>query len=305
MFERAALSLGSALLALGCAAPPTDVVDEDESAIVHGEVSNPTEDAVVRLVVGAAHDEVCTGTLIAPNAVLTARHCVARRRVGEPRPTCRVEGFEGVAETTPDEAYDGNVDVRTVAVTAGLTFDPDRAPQAYGRELFTDGAGVMCEHDIAVIVLDRSLTLAPPRAVRREPPRPGEPLTAVGWGFTDAISSMGTPVLPTTRMKRADVRVLSGASEVIRYVRQSGAVIIAGAMSGEFLVGESVCNGDSGGPLFDAEGRIVGVTSRRVSSLSRRCVDSPNVFSHPGADAHFAIIESALARAEALAGSVP
>jgi V8-like Glu-specific endopeptidase len=39
-------------------------------------------------------------------------------------------------------------------------------------------------------------------------------------------------------------------------------VLVLARSSHEFLVGESTCNGDSGGPALDALGRVVGVVSR-------------------------------------------
>ena len=52
------------------------------AAIIDGTSSDASQDAVVRLVIvdptNSATDTVCTGTLVAPDIVLTARHCVSR-----------------------------------------------------------------------------------------------------------------------------------------------------------------------------------------------------------------------------------
>jgi secreted trypsin-like serine protease len=295
--------VSAALLTLAACDPAADEADVASAAIIHGQVSGADQNAVVRLVIGAANDEVCSGTLIAPNAVLTARHCLATRRTDQALVTCRVVGADGtVAETTPDYPYDGNVDVRTVSVSAGATFSEDAPPQAKGLEVITDDASTMCAHDIAVLILDRSLAVATPRAVRQDPPRVGEKLTAVGWGYTDVTSPTGQLVLPTQRMQRPGIAVLATEEQVITYQRQGGDRIVSGAMKGELIVGESVCNGDSGGPLLDDAGAIVGVTSRRVSYVSVRCVDTPAVFSNPGSPQHSGVITRGIARAHELAG---
>lgn len=292
------------VLGTGCTASPVESLQADPAAIIHGQESGTDQNAVVRLVVGAANGEVCSGTLIAPNAVLTARHCVAKRRTDQPLVTCRVVGEGGaVAETTPDYPYDGNVDVRTVEVSSGATFDESAPPSAHGLELVADDSTTMCGHDVVVLVLDRSLTIAPPRTVRRTPPQVGEIVTAVGWGYTDQTSASGQLVLPTHRQQRTGIPILASENAVYAYHRHNGDTIVSGTMAGELLVGESVCNGDSGGPLFDADGAIVGITSRRVSNVSVRCVDSPAVFSAAGSDPHFAIVTRGLTRAHQLSGS--
>jgi hypothetical protein len=92
---------------------------------------------------------------------------------------------------------------------------PWAAADARGVELFADAPSTMCGHDVAVILLDRSLTVAAPRAVRRTAPLATEDLTAVGWGFTDLSNVNGGRDLPTKRLRRPGVRMLAPGGLVI------------------------------------------------------------------------------------------
>lgn len=67
---RRAAAVGLALLAApACAAPEEAEVGSDEQAIIGGTLS-AADDSVVMLSIG------CTGTMVAPNVVLTAAHCL-------------------------------------------------------------------------------------------------------------------------------------------------------------------------------------------------------------------------------------
>lgn len=148
----------------------------------------------------------------------------------------------------------------------------DEAPvAAKGLRVVDDGSSAMCGHDVAVIELDRALT-NPTTTIRATAPVLGELLTAVGWGRTQ-------DGYPRTKQMRTEIPVLASNAGVFSYTRASGSILRATLADGELGVGESVCNGDSGGPLFDVDGKIVGIVSRIASNGSVRCVDTPVVYS--------------------------
>ena len=72
------------------------------------------------------------------------------------------------------------------------------------------------------------------------------------------------------------------------YATKSSGAIPVDVSPGELLTGESTCFGDSGGPLFDADGAILGVTSRGVDQY---CVDRPTVWSD--VYSHLAMMQNA------------
>lgn len=273
----------SLLLLAGCAASTTTTSSDE---VVRGEVADARGDAVVRLEIDhreSGAKELCSGTLVAPDVVLTARHCIAVRDLAQPRPECRA----GAWVDTPDSVYVGNVPPGAIHVITGrsIAADPaggvvggaaapsfDGAPvAAVGARIVDDGAGSMCGHDVAVIVLDHPVD-APTTSIRPGPPVVGERLTAVGWGRTESG-------YPLAKQMRTDIPVLAVGAGLFTYTRSNGTVLSAALAEGELAVCESVCNGDSGGPLLDDAGLVVGVVSRTVQNGSVRCVDTPVVYS--------------------------
>jgi hypothetical protein len=116
--------------------------------------------------------------------------------------------------------------------------------------VFHPPGSTLCNLDLALVVLDRSITVAPPMRVRLTAPvAAGESLRAVGYGQNDKGAPVGT------RFRKDSVAVLAVGSTV-----SASQTPLAGS---EFEVGESMCEGDSGGPAIDeTTGAIVGIVSR-------------------------------------------
>ena len=94
------------------------------------------------------------------------------------------------------------------------------------------------------------------------------------------------------------IAVLALDNTVVEYRRQNGAIVRTVTLEGELAVGESACFGDSGGPLFDAAGLVVGIASRTPDNVSQRCVDTTVVYSWAGFRA--GLVAEALARGAAM-----
>jgi secreted trypsin-like serine protease len=244
----AACSAGAPDAALGA--------QSTEDPIVGGATDRGKDPAVVAIDIGG--EGLCTGSLIGPRLVLTARHCVS-------------ETAEGVDCPAQASQIEGERAADSFTILVGDDFQTAR-PVANGRRVIVPNSNVLCDHDVALIELDRPVTGVTPlglgtlngvKAVR-----------GVGFGKRGDSAAAGK------KMTRRNVKIL----------RESAA---------EFEVGVLSCNGDSGGPALDPEGRVVGIVSRGGPNCDGP--DSENIYTR--VDAFHALINQALSESNALGGA--
>jgi hypothetical protein len=239
-------------LACGCGQQTSEPALGDlAQPMFEGQPSDSTYDDVVYVLTKQSSDNslACSGTLIAPNLVITALHCVTSSSLGDF--TCKSDGTM-VAANVQDGAFGSLVAPANVKIYAGSPLDYS-APIAIGAHLFGSGSTQACQGDLALLQLDRNVDL-PIATIRLDkPPTYNEQADVLGYGATETANSEGLRLL-------RQVQVLDvGPSSTAEPPRTTP--------PRTFVVGEGPCKGDSGGPAFDSTSRaLLGVFSLNTAS---------------------------------------
>ena len=270
------VTLGLAMLVAcahaGCGAEETSSparVGRASSAVQGGDVDtdHPYAVGVCGVSPGPGQCQlVCSGTLIAPNLVLTARHCVD---AATSQADCATATWTTHLYTSPDQYY----------VTTGNQLYQATTGWHRVATIHTPTGTTLCGGDLALLVLQDLVPAS--EAVPATPAiqfsltdrahTPSLSETAIGYGVTSPnTASEGT------RHRRSDIAIQCIPGDAT--IDCDPKLAFAGS-AGEFLVGDGTCDGDSGSGAFEqasfTAGKpvVLGALSRGgVSVDGARCI---------------------------------
>lgn len=275
--------LGLALVSLGCASAPDQPLGTNASAISGGSETGASYPYAVGLLSGGA--SLCSGALIAPNLVLTARHCVSTLNTG--------------GQLTASSVFISNFRPAEIVVTTKSTIDGNgfRA-----REVLYPTSNKAKGNDIALIILNSNVPAAEAKPVTPavqhalfNTKRYSTGMTAIGFGLTGA----GNNDSGTRRIRsNLSIECMDGSTTPCSSIMDpSGEAPID---ANEFISSGGVCSGDSGSSAYEAKSMAAGAPiSMGVAS---RAPDTCDLAVYTRTDAHKALIIQAGKRAASLGG---
>lgn len=238
------------VLACACAiecggqGPPSEAIGGSSSRI-QGGISDTTHTFAVGIVEQSGARgalALCSGALLAPNLVATARHCVSS--VSSTAIDCRTSSFGGVSAPA------------NVLVTTDATLSRNGTLYAVSKIVVPSGANqtLVCGNDLALLILSRSITLPQYVAPVISPPMTDHAaysttVTAIGYGVDTPTDTRGAS--SGVRRIRENINLACIPNDKTFPDCLSDPTAAQFISPNEFISGDGICEGDSGSSAFE------------------------------------------------------
>jgi hypothetical protein len=233
----------------GSSSPPVERTGATSSAIQAGAVDATHKFAVGLVQIGQQTVEICSGSLLAPNLVATARHCVAA--ISSSQIDCSTAKFGALVPDT-------TLWVTTLTTMPAVPVKADYVPLAPGGIIVPPDANV-CGNDIAFLILNQNIALpggypggyvVPAISPPLTDPSRSTTVTAIGYGIDTPTDDAG--VTAGTRRIKENVGLACIPNDTNFIDCFADRTLRASLSANEFISGDrTTCEGDSGSGVYD------------------------------------------------------
>jgi hypothetical protein len=245
--------LGWAILvgawAAGCGASPAA---QDGTASTSSAIESGSDDTTHTFAVGIVqllgqNAAFCSGALLAPNLVATARHCVAD-----------LANSPGMGQVDcPTTTFSPPVSVSNLYVTTDAVITANSAFVRVSKVVVPSGTGTdkVCGNDVALLILTKNIDVPQYVVPVLQPPMTDHgsystQVTAIGYGVSSPTDTMGTSA--GTRRIKQDVGLACIPNDKKFTDCFSDPTASGFITANEFMSGDkSTCEGDSGSNAYE------------------------------------------------------